>query len=358
MDELEEASIVLIDPELPGAPDLLREAASKIVLHYSWVDKSVNVGHPLVESNNWGDCRVTPDNINDNFGYFPPPPNPQLQTPRPTPENRSYSFSTPSWYSQGSSGIVPPSSQPRYTPTPSHWTPDPVMLERQKPQLPPTQVSPYSSQPMQPPSLFSPFPMSQPTDMSTMTYGQQSPWSSFQSGSYGTVQQPTIEDLRRAYELMVMWFQRPPMYQQLLPPPTPTQSNAAFQLPPLLPTESSPSTSTQSEAPRVPGTSLSTILSRQDPIDSIGAFPNLGDLSGGSSKNSTLPVSSSMEPEVISSPLPLNNDAWPATLPTPLHTHPKLFEHDVGKPIMFCVPIILKNRGKIAEIFRASFQPS
>lgn len=360
MDEMEDASVVLIDPELPSALDLLRKAAGKIVLHYSWVNKSLNFGYPLVESSNWGDCRVTPDNINNNFGYVPPPPpsNPQLQTPRPTPESRSSNFFTTSRYSQGTAGIVPSSSQPPYTPTPSHWSPDSVTLQQQVQQFPPTnQVAAYNSQPIQPPNMFSHFPMSQPTDVGTMTYNQQPAWPPFHSGPYSTIQTPTIEDLQRAYELMVMWFQRP-MYQQLPAPPTPTQPSTAFHLSPPPPTQNSSSTSTQFEAPRVPGTPVAT-MPHQDLADSGSPLLDLGDFSGGpSSQTSALAVPSFIQSETIPSPPPFDNPAGPATLPTPLHTLPKLFEHDVGKPIMFCVPIILKNRGKIAEIFRVSFQPS
>jgi hypothetical protein len=357
VDEVEDASVVLIDPELPGALDLLSKAASKIVLHYSWVEKSLKFGYPLVESSNWGDCRVTPNNINNNFGYFPPPPpsNPQLQTPRPTPESRSYDFFTPSRHSQGSAGSVPSSSQPPYTPTPSHWSPDSVTLQQQAQQLPPTsQVAAYNSQPMQPPSMFPQFPMSQSTDIGTMTHNQQPAWSPFNSGPYGTIQPPTIEDLQRAYELMMMWFQRP-MYQQLPPPPTPIQPSTVFYPPPFPPTQNPPGTSTQPEAPRVPGIPAATIMSHQDSTDSNSPLLDLGDFSGGpSSQTSALAAASFIQSEAIPSPPPLDNPQGPATL---LHTHPKLFEHDVGKPVMFCVPIILKNRGKIAEIFRVGSQP-
>ena len=363
MDEVEDTSIVLIDPELPGAPDLLREAASKIVLHYSWVNKSLYAGHPLVEPSNWGDCRVTPDNINSNFGYVPPPPpsNPQLQTPRPTPESRFHGLSSPSRYSQGSAGIVPPSSQPPCTPTPSYWSPDSVMLQQQQtPQLPPTnQFSPYNSQPVQPTNMFSPFPMSQSTEVGTMTHSQQPPWSPFHSGPYSTVQSPTVEDLRRAYDLMVMWFQRPPMYPQLPPPPAPTQPNTAFCVPPPPPTQNPPSTGTQLEDLRVPVTPVAATMSRQDTTDSSSATPDLGDLSGGSSHDtSALTAFSFSQPEAVLPPPTFNDPATSAAFPAPTHTHPKLFEHDVGKPIMFCVPIILKNRGKIAEIFRVGYKPS
>ena len=46
------------------------------------------------------------------------------------------------------------------------------------------------------------------------------------------------------------------------------------------------------------------------------------------------------------------------TAPTPLHVHPKLFERDVNNPIMFCVPIVLKERGRLAGIFRVRPKPS
>ena len=361
MDEVEDASVVLLDPELPGALDLLRKAADKIVLHYSWVNKSLNDGHPLVESSNWGDCRVTPDNINNDFGYVPPPPpsNPQLQTPRPTPEGRSYNLFTSSRYPQGSAGIVPPSSQPPYTPTPSHWSPDSLTPQHQTQQFPSTnQVATYNSQPMQPPNMFSQFPMSQPTDIGTMTYNQQPAWPPFHSGPYGTIQPPTIEDLQRAYELMMMWFQRP-MYPQLPAPPTPTQSNTPFNFPPPSLTQNMSRASTQLEAPRAPGSPIATVMSRPDSADSGSPLLDLGDFSGGpSSQTSALAISPFTQSENISSPPPLNSPTGPATLLTPFRSLPKLFEHDVGKPIMFCVPIILKNRGKIAEIFRVSIQPS
>lgn len=362
---MEDASIILVDPEHPSTPDLLREAATKAVLHYSWVNKSLNAGRPLLESSNWGDCRVTPDNINNDFGYVPPPPpsNPQLQTPRPTPENRSYDFSMQSRFSQGSTAVTPPSSQPPHTPTPSHWPLGSTMLQQQTPQLPPAnQIAPYNSQLMQPPSMFSPFPGSQPTDMSAMTHGQQPAWSPFHPvhpGPYNMVQPPTLEDFRRAYEVMMMWFQRPAVYPQLPPPPPPIQPNPVFHPPPPPPTQNPPSLiRTQSGVPKMPVTSASTVISRQDSIDSSDTFPDPGDLPSGpppgpSHLSACLPIQS----EFSSSPLPDDITESPM-MATPLHTHPRLFEHAIGKPIMFCVPIILKNRGKLAEIFRVSFEPS
>lgn len=354
---MDDAAIILVDPEHPGALELLQEAASKVILHHSWVNKSLNVGHPLVESSNWGDCRVTPDNINNNFIYVPPPPpsNPQLQTPRPTPENRSFNFSMPSGFSQGSGGITPPSSQLPYTPTPSHWNRDPVMVQ-QTPQLPLTnQVAPYNSQLMQSSTMFSSFPVSQSADMGAAVYGQQSTWPPLHPGAFGMIQPPTLEDLRRAYEVM-MWFQRPSMYQQLPAPPTPTQPNPTFHPPPPPPTQRPPDTTgSQLEAPTVPGTPVAGTLSHQDSIGSSDTLPDLGDPLGCPPlEGSTLPISPA-ESVQIPPPLPSDNPMGPPTMPVPLHTYPKLFEHDIGKPIMFCVPIILKGRGRIAEIFRVSF---
>lgn len=351
---MEDASIILVDPEHPCALDLLRQAASKVVLHYSWVNKSLIAGHPLVESSNWGDCQVTPDNINCNFGYIPPPPssNPQLQTPRPTPENRSYNVSMPSRFLQSSAGITPP-----YTPTPSHWNRDPVMLQQQTPQLHlSSQVASYNHQPIQSQSLFAPFPTSQPTDTGTMVYGQQSGWSPFHSGVVGMIQPPTLEDVRRAYEVL-SWFQRPAMYQQLPPPPTSTQPGPAFHPNPPPPTQNPPSTAdTQPEVCTAPG--ASTMLSRQDSASSHDILPDLGDPAGPPlGGSSLLPTSPRVQPVDVPPPPPPDNTAGPSTIPTPLHIHPKLFEHDVGKPIMFCIPIILKKRGRIAEIFRVSFRP-
>jgi hypothetical protein len=352
MDEVDDASIILVDPEHPGAPDLLREAANKIVLHYSWVNRSLNAGHPLVESNNWGDCKVTPENIDNSFGYIPhAPSNLQLQTPRPTPENRSYNFFTPSGFSQSSVGVTPPSSQPPYTPTPSHWNHDPVMLQQQT-----LQVTPYNSQPMQSPSMFSPFPMSQPADMGAVVYGQQQAWP--HPGMFSMIQPPTLEDLQRAYQIM-MWFQRPTTYQQLPPPPTPTQPGPAAHPPPPPPTQHLPSTiGTQLEAPTVPGSPVTATLSRQNSSSSHDILPDLGDPPGGPlPDSSTLPTSPRVQSVHVQPLPPSDNAAGPFTVPTPLDMCPKLFEHDVGKPIVFCIPIILKARGRIAEIFRVSSHP-
>ena len=352
MDEVDDASLVLVDPEHPGALNLLREAADKVVLHYSWVNKSLNAGHPLVESSNWGDCKVTPDNINNDFCYVPPPTpsNLQLQTPRPTPENRSYNFSTPSRFSQGSAGITPPSSQSPYTPTPSHWNHDPTMQTLQLTLT--NQLAPYNSQLMQPPSTFSPFPASQPTDTGTMVYGQQPPWPAFHPGTFGVMQPPTLEDFRRAYEVMA-WFQRPAMYPQLPPPPTPAQPGSGFQLPPPPPTQNPPNTiDTHSGVTAVPETPPTATLSRQDTNDTL---PDLGDPPGGSQpESSILPTSPQIQPAATPPHLPQGGGAGPSTQ---TQTHPKLFEHAVERPIVFFVPIILKVRRRIADIFRVSFQP-
>lgn len=355
---MDDASIVLVDPEHPRTPDLLREAANKVVLHYSWVYKSLNSGYPLVDFDNWGDCKVTPDNINDNFGYVAL--NLQLQTPRPTPENRSHNLSTLSGFSQGSAGITPPSSQPPYTPTPSHWNRDPVMLQQQTPQLPSTnQLVSYNPQPMQSPGMFSPFPASQPADMGTMVYGQQPAWPSFRP-----MIQPTIEDFWRAYEIMA-WFQRSAMCQPLPPPPTPSQPGPTFHPP--TPTQPGPTfypiqhplaqhpssaVGTQLESPTVPGAPVVTTLSRQDSASSHDALHDLGDPPAGPPHDSSPePTSPLVQSVYIPSPPPSNSAGGP----------PRLFEYHVGesnKSIMFCVPIIVKKRGRLAEIFRVGFKPS
>ena len=274
---------------------------------------------------------------------------------RPTSENHSHDFSTPSRHSQDSTVVVPPSSQPPYIPTLSNWSPDSVMLQQQMPQSPLTnQVSSYNSQPMQPPGVFSLFPMSQPTDMA---YSQQQPLSPLHLGPYGAVQSSTIEDLQCAYELMMMWFQRPPIHQPLPPPPTPTQPSTTFHIP-LCPPTKNPPISTQLEAFKVPDTPVPMIIPRQGSTDLSSALLDLGNLSGGLSSDAfDSPTPSSIQSEATPLSLPLD-DPGPVALLAPPHTHPKLFEHDVGKPIMFCVPIILRNCGKIAEIFRVSFQPS
>ena len=361
MDELKDASIVLIDTELPTAPDLLREATGKIVLHYSWVNKSLNTGHPLPESSNWGDCIVTPDNINNAFPYVPPPPssNPRLQTPRPTPEGCSFELSTPSGFSQGSTGVASPSSQSPYIPTPSHWPPKPMMLQQRNPQPSlANQVAPCNPQHIQPPSVLFPFSMSQPADWSTMPYGQPSPWIPPHSGPFGMIQQPTVEDVRRAYEviMMMMWFQT----QQLPPPPPPTQAGPSFYPPPLLVPRNPPSViGAHPDASRAQATSIAPDASHQGSINFNNVPRNLDDSRGGLFPGiSDLPTSSPVQLGPTSSPPQSGDTAGPSTILPPLRTHPKLFEHDVGKPIMFFVPSTLKKRGMIAAIFRVNFKPS
>ena len=358
MDEVDDAHIVLVDPEHEHTRDLLREAANKVVLHYSWVNRSLNSGRPLVDTDNWGDCKVTFDNIEANFGYVQPtaPSNPQLQTPRPTPENRSHNLSTLSGFSQSPAGITPPSSRPPYTPTPSQWNRDPVMLQQQTPQLPLTnQVVSYNSQPIQSHSVFTPFPASQPADMSAIVYGQQQVWPTYHSGMYGTVQPPTPEDLRRACDI-IMWFQRSSMYQHLPPPPTPTPPGPTF-----YPSTQRPQSavSTRLESPTVPGAPDIATLSHHDSTDSHDTLLDLGGPSTGPPPDSPpLPTSPEVHSVHILSPPPPDNLPGQSTVPTPPHTNPKLFEHAVGKPIRFCVPIILKKRGKLAEIFRVRFELS
>ena len=354
MDEVDDASIVLVDPEHELARDLLREAANKVVLHYSWVNRSINLGRPLVESDNWGDCKVTVDNIESNFGYVPPPApsNLQLQTPRPTPENRSLNFSTLSGFPQSPAGITPPSSQLPYTPTPSQWNRDSAMSQQQTPQLPLTnQVVSYNPQPVQSHSVFTPFSASQPADMGTIVYGQQPAWPPFHPG-FGRVQPPTPEEYRRAIEVL-MWFQGPPMYPQLPLPSTPTQPGPTF-----YPSTQHPqsSLSTQLESPAGAGGPGVVTRSRHGSTGSHDTLPDLGGPPVGHPPDSPPPDSPPPNSQVqsvhIPSPPPPDNPAGPSTVPDQLHTHPKLFEHGVGKPIMFCVPIILKRRGKLAEIFR------
>ena len=361
MDELEDTSIVLIDTELPTAPSLLREATGKIVLHYSWVNKSLNTGRPLLEPSNWGDCIVTPDNINNAFPYVPPPPslNPRLQMPRPTPEGCSFELSTPSGFSQGSTGVAPPPSHSPHIPTLSHWPPKPTMLQQWTPQPSlANQVAPCNPQQIQPPSVLFPFSMSQPAGWSTMPYGQPSPWTPFHSGPFGMIQQPTVGDVRRAYEvmMMMMWFQT----QQLPPPPPPTEAVPSFYPPPLLVPQNPPSViGAYPDASRTQAILVSPDVSRQDSTNFNNVPRNLDDPRGGLFPGTPdLPTSSPVQVDPTSSPPPSGDTAGPSTILPSLHTHPKLFEHDVGNPIMFLVPSTLKKRGEIAAILRVNFKPS
>ena len=174
------------------------------------------------------------------------------------------------------------------------------------------------------------------------------------------IQPPTAGELLRAHEI-IMWFQRPQIFQQLPPLTTPTHPSPIFHSPPPPPpppTQNQPGAiSTLFETPRTLGTPATTIIQPQDSTDSNGALPGPGDPSGGPSlKVSIFPVL-----PVLSEPVPLLSPldiAGPPTSSVPLQTHPKLFEHKIGKPIMFCVPITLRTRGKIAEILRVGFQPS
>lgn len=351
---MDDASIILVDPEHEGTTGLLQEVTNKVVLHYSWVNKSLISGRPLVESDNWGDCKVTLDNVNDDFGHVPPhtPLNLQLQTPRPTPENRSRNISTLSVFSQNPAGIPPPSSQPPGTPTPSQWNRDPVMLHPQTPQLPlMNPVGSYTPQPIQSPSMFTPFPTPQPADMGAVIYGQQPPWPHFRPR---IIQPPTMEELHHAYEVL-MWFQRPTMYQQLLPPPPPpTQPSPTFH-PPAQPL---PSTAgIQLEGPTVPEGSITATLSRHDSTASHDTLPDLGDPPAGPPPDSPpSPASSLVQPVYVPLCPPSDGPAGPR--------EPKLFEYRTGesndsfKSILFCIPITVKIRGRLAEIFRVRFDPS
>jgi len=285
---------------------------------------------------------VTSDNINNAFPYVPPPPssNPQLKTPQPTPE--AFDLSTPSGCSQGSTGVAPPSSRPPYTPTPSRWPLEPA-----------NRVAPCNPQGIHLSSMFMPFSTSQPTAGSVMPYGQP-PWSPFHSGPYGMIQQPTLEDFRRAYEvMMIMWFQRPPMPQQPPLQPPPTQASPSPYPPPILaPQNPQSGISAHPDASRARANPVSLDLSRQGSTNFNNVPRNPGDLQGGLFPGTpNLPTSSPVQIDLIPRP-PQSGDT--ATVPPLLRTRPELFEHDVGKPIMFFVPSTLRKRGKIAEIFRVS----
>jgi len=169
------------------------------------------------------------------------------------------------------------------------------------------------------------------------------------------LQPPTLEDLRRAYEI-IMWLRGPSVFQQLPPPPTPTQPGLTFPPPPP-PARHRPGTiGSVFVTTTVPGTPVAATLPHRGSISSGDLLPDPSGLPDciileGSTLPTPPPVQSILPP-----PLP-GPVAGPPMLLAPIHTHPKLFEHVVGKPFMFCVPIVLKNRGRIAEIFRVSFEP-
>src|ERR1700753_224318 len=148
--------------------------------------------------------------------------------------------------------------------------------------------------------------------------------------------------------MMRIWFQRPPIQH---PSSTPTQPNSAFH-PPAPPVPQNSSSASAQPKASVSGTPVSTTLPCEDPIDSNDVLPDLGHLSG--CRSSDLPASSSVQSDPTSPTLLPENAAGPSVILTLLHEHPRLFEHEVGRPIMFCVPITLKDQGRIAGIFRVS----
>lgn len=235
---------------------------------------------------------------NNNSRYVQPPPSssPQFQMPRPTPG--FYGCSTNPRFLQGSTSIAPLSSQSPCIPMQSYVLSNPAMLLQQAPQFPSTnQVAPHNSHLTQPPGVFSPFLVSWPTE-GAMARGQQTILFPSNPSPHGTIQPPTMEDLRRAHDLMAMvWFLGSSMHHQL---PPPTQGGRSLG----------------------PSTLLGLPPAHSDPIPP---------------------------------PLLPNNTAGTPTVSTPLHAQPKLFEHGVRKPISFWIPIVLRDRGKIAEIFRVSF---
>ena len=326
--------IVLVDPEHRRTRHLLRGAANKIVLHYSWVDRSLNSGHPLVESNNWGGCKVTLDNINDIPGYVlpPDPSNLRLQTSRPAPVDRSHNLSTFYEFPQVSGSVTPPSSQPQSTATPSRTT-----------------------QTTRSPGVFPPFPTSRPADMGTMAHGQHPGWPPPHPEEFDMIRPPTQEELRCAHRVM-MWFQRLSPYQQLPIPPTTTKSGPIF----YRQTQPPPGgVGIQLENPTEAGAQDVAALSHQDSTNSRGALPDPVDPPAGPPPNGPpLPTSPQVQSvKILPSPPPDNRHRL-TVIPAPAHTYTKLFEHDVKKPMMFYVPIVLKRRGRLAEIFRVSVEPS
>ena len=97
----------------------------------------------------------------------------------------------------------------------------------------------------------------------------------------------------------------------------------------------------------------------QGSINLHGALPDHGSPPAGPPPDgSLLPTSPHSQSVQIPPPQSPDNPHELPAAPAQLHSHPKLFEHDVKKPIMFCVPIILRERGRLAEIFRVRFEPS
>jgi len=150
------------------------------------------------------------------------------------------------------------------------------------------------------------------------------------------------------YEVMA-WFQRS-IAHQLYPPPTPTNTGPTFH-PPTHPPPSGVDTQLE-HRPAEPRTLYIVSPSRQDSAGFHEALPNQGNLPAGSPPDgSPLPIS---QVPLVGIPSPPPPDNPP---PPELSAAPKLFEHDVNRPIIFCVPIDLRERGTLAEIFRIRFTP-
>ena len=205
-----------------------------------------------------------------------------------------------------------------------------------------------SPQPTEPPGVFPPFPASHSAGMGTTAHDQELGWPSVRSEEFGAIQPPTQEDIRCAHRVL-MWFQRLSPYQQFPPPPTMNNPGLTFN-PQTRPLPSG--VGAEVGGPTVPGAPDVAALSHGtllDPDDPQPGPPLHGPL---------LPTSPRVRPANIPPPPSLDNPRGLSVVLTPSRTHPKLFEHDVGKPIKFCVPIVLKRRGKLAQIFRVRFEPS
>lgn len=64
MSNAKEAAIILVDSATESGKRLIRtwgHDASKVVLEYTWVRASIDVGRPLLDADNWGGAMTVDD---------------------------------------------------------------------------------------------------------------------------------------------------------------------------------------------------------------------------------------------------------------------------------------------------------
>lgn len=344
-----DAKFIIVNSSSTEGQKVVRNWAndtSKICLDFAWIQKSIDAGKPLLESDNWGECRqfddgksVLDDETEEHQRAIPPLLTVvQLPTPRPTPTTSTSvpsNTSSPTFQCETQLSSLP--TQPIAS---SSTVATPVAQL-----IPPSFFSQLTSSPspfVPPSGLVIPFgqPFPPPT-VSDLFFFQQS--QQFNAQLQQQHQHPVSTQTQLLSQSPYLNFSQ--VYQELLQQAasqqqrivTPVQQEASiFGTPHLLKQQTAQQASTQlpliqntahtvsSPLPTVPGSTSSPLPSCEDSPIVITTKPDLPARSG----------------SVLD------------------RTERDIFEVRFGEPLKFLVQIDLKNRAQVTKAIKVQNHPS